>query len=89
MSDEAIVSLLCAVAGGVAGLVYFLINSLKRTVEDAIDSLTVKMDAFVKEVSDLRERLGERTVALSYIEKEIDSIKRSCRHCNKQRDKDS
>lgn len=83
MSDEAIVGLLCAVASGVAGLVYFLINSLKQTVEDAIDSLTVKMDAFVKEVSDLRERLGERTVALTYIEKRLDAVEIHCKECRK------
>jgi hypothetical protein len=83
MDSQAVVALVCSAAAGVAGLVYFLINSLKQTVEDAIDSLTVKMDAFVKEVSDLRERLGERTVALSYIEKRLDSVEIHCKECRK------
>lgn len=84
MDAQATISLVVALGAGIAALVYYLVGNIKKMVEDAIDKLTLKMELFVREVSDLREKLGERVVAMQYLERRLDQLEENCRACRKK-----
>ena len=88
MSDQAIVGLVCALGGGVAALVYFLTGSIKTTVDTAIKDILDKLDELVKDISEVREKMAERNTVLVYLEKRIEQVEKTCRHCQKKRDKE-
>lgn len=83
MSDQAIIGLIVALGGGIAAIVYYLIGSIKATLDKAIDEIMDKLEEFVNALAQIREKVAERTVAMTYIEREIESIKKNCRQCNK------
>jgi len=88
VSDQAIVGLVCALGGGVAALVYFLTGSIKTTVDTAIKDILDKLDELVKDISEVREKMAERNTVLVYLEKRIEQVEKTCRHCQKKRDKE-
>ena len=88
MSDQAIIGLVCALGGGVAALVYFLTGSIKNTVDTAIKDILDKLDELVKDISEVREKMAERNTVLVYLEKRIEQVEKTCRHCQKKRDKE-
>jgi hypothetical protein len=89
VSDQAVIALVLGTTGAIATLVFFLFNSMKSALDKAISEVLEKLDEFVDALSQIRERVAERTVAMTYIEREIDSIKKSCRRCQQSREKDS
>jgi peptidoglycan hydrolase CwlO-like protein len=88
VSDQAIIGLVCALGGGVAALVYFLTGSIKTTVDTAIKDILDKLDELVKDISEVREKMAERNTVLVYLEKRIEQVEKTCRHCQKKRDKE-
>ena len=80
--------MVCALGGGVAALVYFLTGSIKTTVDTAIKDILDKLDELVKDISEVREKMAERNTVLVYLEKRIEQVEKTCRHCQKKRDKE-
>lgn len=89
MDSQSIIALVCAVGGAIGGLVYFLTGSIKNTVDAAIKDILESLEELTKDISSLRVTMAERNAAMTYIEREIDSIKKSCRRCQQSREKDS
>lgn len=89
MDSQSIIALVCAVGGAIGGLVYFLTGSIKATVDAAIKDILESLEELTKDISSLRVTMAERNAAMSYLEREIDSIKKTCRRCQSSRDKDS
>ena len=87
MSDQAVIGLIVSVASGIAALVYFLTGSIKNTVDTAIKDILDKLDELVKDISEVREKMAERNTVLVYLEKRIEAVEKTCRHCqnNKKR----
>jgi predicted RNase H-like nuclease (RuvC/YqgF family) len=88
LDSQSIIALVCAVGGAIGGLVYFLTGSIKATVDAAIKDILESLEELTKDISSLRVTMAERNAAMSYLEREIDSIKKNCRRCQ-PRDKDS
>ena len=89
MDSQAVVALVCSVAAGIAGLVYYLTSSIKSTVDCAIKDILDKLDELTKDISELREKMAERSTTLVYLEKRIEQVEKSCRRCRSSHDKDS
>lgn len=89
LDSQSIIALVCAVGGAIGGLVYFLTGSIKNTVDAAIKDILESLEELTKDISSLRVTMAERNAAMTYIEREIDSIKKSCRRCQQSREKDS
>ena len=85
MDSQSIIALVCAVGGAIGGLVYFLTGSIKNTVDAAIKDIRESLEELTKDISSLRVTMAERNAAMTYIEREIDSIKKSCRRCQQNR----
>jgi archaellum component FlaC len=86
MDAQAIVGLVFGVGTGIAALIYYLTGSIKGALDKAISDIMEKLDEFVNALAQVREKIAERTIAINYIEKEIEQIKMNCRQCQKNHD---
>lgn len=77
MSDQAIIALVIAVAGGMGSIVFFLFKNIK----DAMNQLLSKIEGFVREVAAIREDQAIKNTVLSYMQKELETIKLQCWKC--------
>lgn len=87
MSDQAIIALVCAVAAGIGGLVYFLMGNIKQTLENATDDMLRKIEKFVQELAEVKEHVAVKSTMLDYMSKEIDAIKKKCWQCEQRMNK--
>lgn len=87
MSDQAIIALVCAVAAGIGGLVYFLMGNIKTTLENATNDMLKKIEKFVDELAEVKEVVAVKSTMLDYMQREIEAIKKQCWQCE-QRHKD-
>lgn len=87
MSDQAIIGLMCAVAAGISGLVYFLMGNIKTTLENATNDMLKKIEKFVDELAEVKEVVAVKSTMLDYMQREIEAIKKQCWQCE-QRHKD-
>ena len=88
MDANAVVALVCSVAAGIAGLVYYLINSIKSTVDAAIKDILESLEDLTKDINSLRVTMAERNTVIVYLEKRLENVERACRKCQ-TRDKES
>ena len=88
MSDQAIIALISLVGGGLAGLIYFLMSSIKSTLREAVNDMMKKIDTFIKELADVKETVAVKSTMLDYMQREIDGIKNQCWQCQHDRNKD-
>lgn len=86
MDSQSIVALVFGVGSGIAVLIYYLIGNIKNTLDKAISDIMNKLDEFVAALAQVREKVAEKTIAINYIEKEIEQIKINCRLCQKNHD---
>lgn len=77
MSDQAVIALIVAVAGGMGALVFFLFKNIK----DAMGQLLAKIEGFVKEVAAIREDQAIKTTVITYMQRELETIKAQCWKC--------
>lgn len=77
MSDQAVIALIVAVATGMGSIVFFLFKNIK----DAMNQLLAKIESFVREVAAIREDQAIKTTVLSYMQKELETIKLQCWKC--------
>lgn len=85
MSDQAIVALVMAVAGGIGTLIYYLLNSVKRSLDHSLENMTANINGFIekmaREMATLREQAAVRSTMMDYLGKELEEVKRQCRKC--------
>lgn len=81
MSDQAIIALICSIAAGLGAMVFFLFRNIKESMTQLLN----KIETFVKELSQIREDAAIKTTVISYMQKELESIKARCWKC--ERDK--
>jgi cell shape-determining protein MreC len=86
VSDQAIIALVCAVAGGIGSLVYFLMANIKSQLEVATRTMIEKMDKFVHELAELKEIVSVKATMLDYLQREVESLKKQCWQCQQKRD---
>jgi cell shape-determining protein MreC len=84
MSDQAIIALVCAVAAGIGGLVYFLMGNIKTTLENATNDMLKKIEKFVDELAEVKEVVAVKGTMLDYMQREIESIKKKCWQCEQR-----
>ena len=77
MSDQAIIALVIAVAGGMGMFTLVLFSNIKKATAELLS----KMEGFVKEVSLVREEQAIKSTVLTYIQRELDEIKLQCAKC--------
>jgi hypothetical protein len=88
MSAEATIALIGIVTSGLAGLIYFLMSSIKSTLKEAIADMMKKLDAFIEELHVVKETVAVKSTMLDYMQREIESIKKQCWQCQNDRKKD-
>lgn len=77
MSDQGIIALIISVAAGMGSLVFFLFKNIK----DGMELLLSKIEGFVKEVAAIREDQAIKSTVLTYMQKELETIKVQCWKC--------
>lgn len=85
MSDQAIIALVCAVAGGIGSLVYFLMANVKTQLEVATKTMIDKMEKFVSELAEVKEIVAVKATMLDYLQREFESLKKQCWECQNER----
>ncbi|RPH41131.1 MAG: hypothetical protein EHM87_20450 [Burkholderiales bacterium] len=88
MSAEATIALIGIVTSGLAGLIYFLMSSIKSTLKEAIADMMKKLDAFIEELHVVKETVAVKSTMLDYMQREIESIKKQCWQCQNDKKKD-
>jgi hypothetical protein len=86
VSDQAIIALVCAVAGGIGSLVYFLMSNVKAQLELATRTMIEKMEKFVSELAEVKEVVAVKATMLDYLQREVESLKKQCWECQSKRD---
>jgi uncharacterized protein HemX len=86
VSDQAIIALVCAVAGGIGSLVYFLMANVKAQLELATKTMIDKMEKFVSELAEVKEIVAVKATMLDYLQREVESLKKQCWECQSKRD---
>lgn len=84
MSDQAIIALVCAVAAGIGGLVYFLMGNIKVTLENATNDMLKKIEKFIDELAEVKENVAVKSTMLDYMQREIEAIKKQCWVCEQR-----
>ena len=84
MSDQAIIGLIVALGAGIAALIYFIVANIKELLGEAIREITKKLDEFVADLSEMREKIAEKSVILSYLETRLTQLEKDCRNCKKK-----
>lgn len=84
MDAQATVALVCAVAAGIGGLVYFLMGNIKTTLENATNDMLKKIEKFVDELAEVKEVVAVKGTMLDYMQREIESIKKKCWQCEQR-----
>jgi hypothetical protein len=69
---------------GVIGLVYFLNNSIKRTIDLANDAMGKKIDGLGETISNFKQAFAARSAEIDYIKAELEVIKRRCWDCEQR-----
>jgi len=87
MTDQAIVALISLVGGGLAGLIYFLMSSIKTTLREAVADMMKKIDAFIRELAEVKETVAVKSTMLDYMQREIEGIKKQCWQCQHDKNK--
>lgn len=85
MSDQAIIALVVAVAGGIGSLVYFLMSNIKSELRAATDEMIVKIEKFVDELGALSEKVAVKSTMLDYVQREVEELKKQCWQCQHER----
>jgi uncharacterized protein HemX len=86
VSDQAIIALVCAVAGGIGSLVYFLMQNVKAQLELATRTMIDKMEKFVSELAEVKEIVAVKATMLDYLQREVEALKKQCWECQSKRD---
>lgn len=84
MSLDAIIGLIISMISGVIGLVYFLNNSIKRTIDNANDAMGKKIDSLSETISNFKQSFAARSAEIDYIKAELEIIKRRCWDCEQR-----
>jgi cell shape-determining protein MreC len=88
MSVEATITLIGLVGSALAGLIYFLMSSIKTTLREAVNDMMRKIDAFIKELAEVKETVAVKSTMLDYMQREIEGIKKQCWQCQHEQKKD-
>lgn len=88
MSVESTIALIGLVGSGLAGLIYFLMSSIKTTLREAVNDMMRKIDAFIKELAEVKETVAVKSTMLDYMQREIEGIKKQCWQCQHEQKKD-
>lgn len=89
MNATEVIALIGLVSTGIAGLIYFLTANIKATLKDAIGDMLKKIEAFIKELQEVKETVAVKSTMLDYMQREIEAIKKQCWQCqNDNRKKD-
>jgi uncharacterized protein HemX len=86
MDAQAVVALVCAAAGGIGSLVYFLMSNVKTQLELATKTMIDKMEKFVSELAEVKEIVAVKATMLDYLQREVESLKKQCWECQSKRD---
>jgi len=86
MDAQAVVALVCAAAGGIGSLVYFLMSNVKAQLELATKTMIDKMEKFVSELAEVKEIVAVKATMLDYLQREVESLKKQCWECQSKRD---
>lgn len=78
------IGLIISMVSGVVGLVYFLNNSIKRTIDNANDAMGKKIDSLGETISKFKEAFAARSAEIDYIKAELEIIKRRCWDCEQR-----
>ncbi len=81
MSSEAIVGLVVASAAGLATLIYYLLSSVKKSLDDAVAGIMVQLKELVKDWAIIKQDIAVKSTVIEYMTKEIESIKKNCWRC--------
>ena len=85
MSDQAIIGLVVSLGAGIAALVYYLMGSIKATVDESNESILGKLEKLFDSLGKVSETVAVKAAELEYLGREIDSIKKNCWKCNQLR----
>jgi len=67
------------------GLIYFLISSVKSSLNKATDDIKTKVDSFGEALNSLKEAIAIKSTILEFVRAEVDSIKKECKACQKSK----
>lgn len=88
MSVESTIALIGLVGSGLAGLIYFLMSSIKTTLREAVNDMMKKIDAFVRELAEVKENVAVKSTMLDYMQREIEAIKKQCWKCQHDKNRE-
>jgi prefoldin subunit 5 len=80
VTTDSIIGLIISMVGGVVGLVYFLNNSIKKTLEE----VGKKIDTLSDSISTFKQAFAARSAEIDYIKSELEVIKRRCWDCEQR-----
>ena len=81
MSDAAIIGLVIGVAGGIATLIYYLLGSVKKSLDEAIVGMMAQLRDLVKDWAMIKQDIAVKGTMIEYMGKELESIKKNCWRC--------